>query len=125
MARAPLTRNAADARQVHYARRKEEEAAKRFDDALNTALQQPAVRLVLWEVLTRSGIYQTFEDTNAGIYYKTARRNFGLEILADIIRVNERLYLAMETEARARERSTNRETEAVHTPPASDEGVEP
>lgn len=118
-----LTRNAADPRQVKFARRKEEDAAKLFDDALREAMLLPVVRVVMWELLSRSGIYQTLEETNALIYYKTGRRNFGLELLADIVRVDERLYLAMETEARARDRSLDRETEAVHTPSAT-EGVD-
>lgn len=121
MARPALTTNAADPRQVKYARRKEKDAARLFDDALAAAMTQPAVRLVIWEIISRTGIYETLEETNATIYYKTGRRNFGLELLADLMRVDENLYLAMESEARIRKRALDRETAAVQTPGA-DEG---
>jgi hypothetical protein len=113
-----LTGNAADPRLVKYAGRKAKEQQLLFDEALKAAMTQPAVRLVMWEILSRTGIYETINETNAQIYYLTGRRNFGLELLADLTRVDENLYLAMETEARARKRLLDRENAAVQTAPA-------
>jgi hypothetical protein len=122
--RPALTGNAADPRKVRYAGRKEKDRAKLYDEALKAAMTQPAVRFVMWEILSRAGIYETLTETNASIYFKTGRRNFGLEILADLMRVDENLYLAMEAEARARQRSLDRETAAVQIASSAD-GDEP
>lgn len=119
----PLTANAADPRAVRFARRKERDEAKIFDEALAEAMTSPATRLVLWDILKRAGIYERIEETNATIYYKMGKRNFGLELLADVMRVDERLYLVMESEARARQRSIERETAAVQT--AASQGEQP
>jgi hypothetical protein len=123
--RPALTGNAADPRRVKFARRKEKDQARLYDEALKAAMALPAVRLVMWEILAKAGIYETLTETNASIYFKTGRRNFGLEILADLIRVDENLYLAMEAEARARQRSLDRETAAMHIASSNDEGDEP
>lgn len=113
----PLVSNAADPRQVRYARRKERDREGMFLAALKQVLQTVEGRFVFAELLDRAGLYQTvYDHSGSTVYFREGRRNFGLEIQAHLIEADEPRYEEMEREQRARKRSLDRETQAVQQP---------
>ena len=114
----PYQRNAADPQQVRFAERKERQKAQRYANGLRAVMSSPEGRLVMGELLERSGLWRTSWDPSARIHFNEGRRNFGLELLADIQNVDEEAYLLMERERRALIRRESAEAEANQTPPA-------
>jgi hypothetical protein len=115
-----LVTNAADPAQVKHARRKEKDRDHLFGEALRAVLLTPAGRLVMWELLSRAGIFKSVFTPSAQIYYQAGKQDFGHELMALLIACDEELYLTMEREARARARRQDLETEAVHTAATGD-----
>jgi len=118
-----LVRNAADPRQVRFAQRKEREAAELERAALQAVMKTPEGRLVMWSLLERAGIFRSVWHPSAAIHYNSGRQDFGHELMAQLVDLDEDLYQLMEREARARTRARNRETDAAHTPRAEQEHV--
>lgn len=117
-----LVKNAADAQQVRRAERKTRDREAEFQQALTATLSDPAGRMLVWGLLDRAGINGTIFDPNGSqMYFKEGRRNFGFEIQALAIACDEDLYLLMEREGRARQRRTDRETDAAHMSRAEEE----
>lgn len=114
-----LTGNAADPAQVRYAARKERQRAERFSRAMKVVLSSAEGRLVIGELLERSGLWRTSWDPSAKIHFNEGRRNFGLELLAEVQTTDEEAYLLMERERRAWHRSEAAETAASQTPSAA------
>lgn len=123
MADRSQVRNAASPDQVRRAERREKRLAELSRAALVEVMRSPAGRMVLWDLLERAGIYRSIFTTNAEIYYRAGRQDFGHELLAMILEADEAGYEVLEREARARKRSDNAETDAAHTP-SSTEGAE-
>ncbi len=115
----PYVRNAADPKQVRFADRKERDRAARFSDGLRAVLATREGRLVLGELLERSGLWRTSWDPSARIHFNEGRRYFGLELLADVQNADEEAYLLMERERRAFLRSESAEAAAIQTPSTS------
>jgi hypothetical protein len=115
MASTPYQTNAADARQVRAASRAEEKREEQFRGSLKAVLSTPEGRRVLGELLDRAGLYRTSWDPSARIHFNEGRRNFGLELLAQIQEASEELYLDMEREMRAFKRSLEQGPAAART----------
>lgn len=117
MSRSALVRNAGDPQQVRFAARKERARQAQYWGALETVLKTPAGRLLLWEVLRRTGLYATSipaaGEPGSNVYVNEGRRLFGLELLGDLQRFEE-FYLLMEREARSLEAQQEREIAAYH-----------
>lgn len=113
-----LTGNAADPAQVRFAARKERQRTERFTSAMKAVLGTAEGRLVVGELLERSGLWRTSWDPSAKIHFNEGRRNFGLELLAEVQTIDEEAYVLMERERRAWRRSEAAETAANQTPPA-------
>ncbi len=117
-----LVKNASDPEQVKRAGRKVQDREDRFLDALRASLQHPEVRYVFSEVLDRAGLYATvFDHSGSLMNFKEGRRNFGLELRADLERADETLVDLMDRERRSRLRAENRETDASHTARAEEQ----
>lgn len=113
--RPPLVRNAANPRQVNWARRREAERDEIFIGSLAAVMATAEGRRVFGELLDRAGLYRSSYDHNGSTtYFNEGRRNFGLEIQASIVQAGEDLYELMEREMRAFRRSLDREAGAVH-----------
>lgn len=123
MAERDLVRNASDPEQVRRAAKKERDRAEYFRAALVATLKTAEGRAVIWELLDLAGVYRSIWVPNAEIHYRAGRQDFGHELMALVLAAGEDLYLLMETEARARKRKDNAETDAAHTAPASSEGA--
>jgi hypothetical protein len=124
MAERALVRNVADPQQVAYGKRKEKEREARSLDALRAVLRTPAGRIVVWDLLTRAGIFRSIWDPSAKVHYNAGRQDFGHELLASCLEADAEAYQLMEREMRAWQRGQDRETAAVQTPRAVD-GEEP
>lgn len=118
-----LVRNAADPAQVKRAARKEQDRAEAFKAALRAVLDTPAGRYVLGELLERGRLYETsFDHSGSVVYFREGRRNFALEIQAECIAADEKLFDWLERERRTRRRLEETENAAVHTPAAAASG---
>jgi hypothetical protein len=107
-------RNAADHKQVKRAARVEERREEERRAYYFEVMSSADGRAMIWDLLTRAGIYATaFHPSGSQIYYNAGRHDFGLELLATVEPFEE-LYLAMEREARARKRQQDAETRAGH-----------
>jgi hypothetical protein len=124
MARRNLQRNAANEKQVRYADRKTTEREARFHDSLAAVLETREGRIVIWELLTRAGIYRSIWDPSARIHYNAGRQDYGHELLEAAIEAHEDGYLLMEREQRAWARADDKEAAAVQTPAAEDDREE-
>lgn len=95
--------NAADPKAVKEAARKDKERAARYRDNLQEVLGTPSGRLVMWELLSVAGVFESMFHRDAGVMaYNAGRQDFGHRIMADILAADETLYLVMEREARER-----------------------
>ena len=108
--------NAADRRQVDWARRSDRQRLAETQVAYRETLQHPAGRRVLWDILSRAGIYRSVMDADPSrVFYNAGRQDFGHELLADLTALDESGYLLMESEARARAATEERAASAVRT----------
>lgn len=108
----PWVKNAADPEQVKAAGRRERRKGEQFNGALRQVMATIEGRLVMWALLERAGIYRSVWDPSARIHYNAGRQDFGHELLALLLEADERTYLLMEQEARARARGDDREAAA-------------
>ena len=116
----PYQTNAADPRQIRAAGRAEQKREQEFIAAIKAVLGTYDGRRVLGELLDRSGLYRTSWDPSAKIHFNEGRRNFGLDLLAQVQEASEDLYLEMEKEMRAFKRALEQGPAAVRV--ASAEG---
>jgi type II secretory pathway component PulM len=120
VSRPALTGNAADPQQVARARRKEAERGERFLVSLQAIMRTREGRLVMWELLSRAGIYRSIWDPSSKIHYNAGRQDYGHELLASVIAADSDLYQQMEREQRAFEAAEDRGTAASQTKPATE-----
>ena len=114
--------NAADRRQVDWARRTDRERQAETARAYKETLAHPAGRRVLWDILARAGIYRSVMDGDPPrVYWNAGRQDFGHELLAQLLELDESAYLLMESEARAQHAREARAAAAVHTAPAAED----
>lgn len=106
--------NAADRRRQRQQADLEARRVARYHAALADVLQTETGRLVLWELLRRSGLYASVFDTQSlRMAALAGQQTFGQEILADVIAVDEDGYALMQREARQRARMDEAEFEAA------------
>jgi hypothetical protein len=72
-------------------------------------------RAVIWELLSRAGIFNSIWESSARIHYNAGRQDFGHELLALVTACNEELYVQLEREARAQVKRDNQEIDAGQT----------
>jgi hypothetical protein len=116
-----LVRNTADPQQVRFAARKERDQAALERAAVKAVFQTLEGRFVFWGLLERAGVYKSVWHPSAAIHYNAGRQDFGHELMALLLEVDEEAYQLMEREARARLRARNREIDATHTPRAHEQ----
>lgn len=117
-------KNAADPHQVRTAGRRIGRRELRFLTALRTVMGTPEGRLVFGDrghgLLARAGVYRSIWEASAKIHYNAGRQDFGHELMAELLRADEGLYQLMETEARLLALRDDAETDAGHTPAATE-----
>jgi hypothetical protein len=118
-----LVTNASDPKQVQFARRSERNREAMFVAALRAVMHTPEGRLVFAEVLERGRLYASvYDHSGSTMYFNEGRRNFALEISADLVRASESQFELMEREARARARAVNEQASTIQaTDPRKEE----
>ena len=110
-----LVGNAADEDQVANAEERVKDQQVTADDDTVATFSTPGGRRVYWRLLSFCGIYHsTLSQVDAAgrldalaMAAKEGKRNVGLWLQADLIRVASDLYLTMQQEAIAAEKRTN------------------
>jgi len=111
-----LVANAADAKQVGHARRKErDEAARKRGDVLHL-MSDPVNRRVVWDWLEFCGIFESpFHPSNSFQSLNIGRGDVGRMIVSEIAKADQELYFKMQREAAQATRSNAVESRAMRT----------
>ncbi len=121
MSERALVRNTADRGQVKYAERLERKRRDRFAASLRVCLGQSAFRIVMADWLERGCMYESsFDPSGSVMYFREGRRNYALEMRADLEAADPGKTDLMEQERRERHRADAREIEAAHTTAAAE-----
>lgn len=115
-------RNAADPKQVGRASQRVRDSEAAFLGNLRAVMDTPHGRAVMWELVSRAGVYRSIWHPNVEIHYAAGQQDYGHKLLADLVAADETLYELMEREARARLRRDDATTDATHTEAATDKG---
>lgn len=119
---APLVANAADAKQVKHARRKEASRGERELGEMRAVLATPAGRAVMWRLLGRLGYGRTLADLPSDrIPVAAGQQDAMWSVLAEIVAADEESLITMMRESRASENREAAEAVAVRTEPAEGE----
>lgn len=116
-----LVRNAADQKQVEFARRKERAREEQLADAYRDVLRTPAGRRVLWDILERCKLFETITVQSSIIYTLSGRRDVGLELMAQLAQEDEEMLDLMQREARQRAKREVADSDAARVARASRE----
>lgn len=108
-------RNAGDISDVRRADRAAKRARDRELDVTRAVLATVEGREFLRNWLEALGVFRSIWRPNAEIHFLAGRQDVGHELMALLSEADEAAYLQMETEARARRKRTDIETEAGHT----------
>ncbi len=96
-----LVKNAADADEVKAAAKKVKRADERHKDDVRRLLASDFGRRILWEYLSRCGVFRADCPVNSGsLYFDNGQRNIGLGILTDITNADPDAYILMMKEAK-------------------------
>jgi hypothetical protein len=119
--RPALVGNAADPRQVRRAGRIERDRQLALLASLKAVIATGAGRLVMWDLLSRAGMFRSvWDQSGSKVYYNAGRQDFGHELLDLLLQADPALYLQMEREARELEAREDRETQALNSTEGSD-----
>lgn len=81
--------------------RLERRRERRWQQQLGEVLETPAGRAVLWALIGRAGVFRSAFNTHGGLQsYNLGRQDFGHELIAEILKLGNEPYLAMEREGR-------------------------
>ena len=120
----PEVENAANRRQVDAARARERARQDRTQNAYRAVLATVEGRAVLWDIISRAGVFETpWNHHSMEIFRNIGRHDYGRELMADIIELDEGLYIQMEVEARAQARHDREATDAAYVPAATNQGA--
>lgn len=109
-----LVRNAADPKQVKFAEQVERRRAQRFFDAMHAVMDTPEGRIVMATLIRRAGVYRSIWHPSSEIHYNAGRQDYGHELMADLVAVDEQLYQVMEREEWVWNRQQERSVDAAH-----------
>lgn len=91
--------NTADEAQVKEAQGKDKRKADRAKEDLRFVLSSPNGRRVLWGVLEKCRIYTGSADNSGSwTYFNEGRRSVGLDLIADIIAIDQKLFIELQKE---------------------------
>jgi hypothetical protein len=106
-------RNAADRKQVRHAARSSKQDEEQLRGAYLDVMRTPSGRRVMWDMLERCKIHESvFDPHGSWMAYNAGRQDVGHELEAELARLDTRLFLDMEREARLRQATSDAEREA-------------
>lgn len=115
-----MVRNAADAKQVKHAARKERDRRERELADVRAVLSLAEGRRFLWRLMAWSGMHENPSHARGDMTHQNiGRADCGRFLLGEIMEADERRYLVMQQEAWEARRRENVEAEAVRTRPAT------
>ena len=117
--RRQVVRNAADPRQVRFAEQLGKRRAERFTQALAAVMNTPEGRIVLAALVRRAGVFKSIWSPSSEIHYNAGRQDYGHELMADLIGLDEDRFQLMEREEWAWAKAEERTIAAAHTARAS------
>lgn len=115
-----LVRNAGDPRQVKFAAQVEQRRVERFARAMSAVLASIEGRIVLAQLIRRAGVFRSIWHPSAEIHYNAGRQDYGHELMADLVAIDEDAYQQMEREDWAWVKQQQREIDAAHTKRAAE-----
>lgn len=116
----PEVINAASRKQVEAAQAREQQRTDRLQNHYRAVMATVDGRAVLWDIISRAGIFETpWHQHSMEIFRSIGRNDYGRELMADIIELDEGLYIQMEVEARTQARIDRDATDAAHVKPAT------
>lgn len=119
----PEVSDASNRREVDAARAREKQRLERTQNAYRAVMATKEGRAVMWDIISRAGVYETpWNHHSMEIFRNIGRHDYGRELMADVIELDEGLYIQMEIEARAQARLDRDTTDAAHTKRAAQEG---
>jgi hypothetical protein len=110
-----LVKNAADPKQVKFAEQVERRRTERFAQALAAVMKTPEGRTVMAQLIRRAGVYMSIWDPSARIHYNAGRQDYGHELMADLVGIDEETYQIMEREEWNWNKQQERAIDAAHT----------
>ena len=115
--------NAADRDQVRQAGRRVKREA--VIEAMLCGVQMSTYhgRHFCWTLLERLGVFRSVFVTSSEIYYRAGQQDAGHELMARLIEADVEAYALMETEARARKKRADAETDAAFVSSAANADV--
>ncbi len=124
-----LVENAADPQQVRFAAEFERRHHERFETAMRNVLASQDGRIVLAALIRRAGVYRSIWHPSSEIHYNAGKQDYGHELMADLVRIDEEKYQLMEREAWAWAKHEQHVIESAHLarrrsaqPPGADNG---
>lgn len=124
MAEPSLVRNATDREQVKRAKRLERRREEVRYDAYRAVLERPEGRLLLWDLVLRAGVFDKGWTASAEIHARAGRRDYGLELMEYLQRIDPDKFQLMEREWWERQRRERTEIEAAHTAASAARGTD-
>lgn len=76
----------------------EDKARQRVND-YQTVLASPQGRRLLWGIISDAGVFGKCFTGNSNTFYNLGKKEFGLDILSDIIEADPNAYLKAQAEA--------------------------
>lgn len=113
--RSSLVKNAADPKQVKFAEQFEKRRDERFRAAISAVMGTPDGRVVLAQLIRRAGVYKSIWHPSSEIHYNAGRQDYGHELMADLVAIDEDLYQLMEREDWAWAKQQQATINAAHT----------
>jgi len=117
-----LVKNAADPKQIRFAKQVEQRRAERYDQALAAVMDTPAGRIVMATLIRRAGVFKSIWHPSSEIHYNAGRQDYGHELMADLLELSEPHYQLMEREEWEWNKQQDRSTDAAHTARQADKG---
>jgi hypothetical protein len=111
-----MSRNAGDRKEQAQLERLERRRLNRWKQNLGAVMNTPEGRAVMWTLLRRAGVYSSVFNTHGGVLnYNVGRQDYGHELIAEILKLGDEPYLAMEREGRAADARDLAEAESHQT----------
>lgn len=96
-----MSRNAGDRKEQAQLERLTRRRERRWIADLGATMATPEGRAVVWGLIERAGVFRSaFNPHGSVASYNLGRQDFGHEMIAEILKLGNEPYLAMEREGR-------------------------
>lgn len=99
--------NVGEVKQVKRSKARHNLEQQRQDEELREVLDTYSGRAVIWRILGSCALYQAAPGDKDQAYRQSGRRDVGLELIANLDKVNKTAYSIMANEAVSRDTTAN------------------